>query len=298
MELRQLEYFVAVAEEQSFTRAAERVHISQSGISAQLRQLERDLGAELIDRSTRTATLTAAGRAALEHARSTLAQAGGIRDAVNAITGLVRGRVTVGMVTGCTLTPLFDAVADFRHDHPGVELELLEDGSEYLAERLRAGNLDVAVLGSATASLPGLESRELVAEPLIALAPREHPLAKADQPIRLAELVEHPLLCMPPGTGIRATLDRACDRAGLRPKIAVEATAPAALRDLATRGLGIAVLSRSMLTTEPKLTALEIPELQTPGYLLLAWRPTPSPAAEAMLHRCLQRFEHTNPRSA
>src|ERR1700704_5107666 len=76
MELRQLEYFVAVAEEQNFTRAAERVHISQSGVSAQIRQLERELGAELFDRSTRTATLTVAGEAALEHARAALAAAG------------------------------------------------------------------------------------------------------------------------------------------------------------------------------------------------------------------------------
>ena len=96
MELRQLEYFVAVAEEQNFTRAAERVHISQSGVSAQIRQLERELGAELFDRSARSATLTVAGKAALEHARAALAAAGAVGEAVGDVAELIRGRLTVG----------------------------------------------------------------------------------------------------------------------------------------------------------------------------------------------------------
>ena len=92
MELRQLEYFVAVAEEANFTRAAERVHISQSGVSAQIRQLEHDLGATLIDRSGRSATLTAAGAAALPHARAALGSVQALRHAVDEVTG----------VTGCS----------------------------------------------------------------------------------------------------------------------------------------------------------------------------------------------------
>jgi DNA-binding transcriptional LysR family regulator len=89
MELRQLEYFIAVAEEANFTRAAERVHISRSGVSAQIRQLEHDLGASLIDRSGRTATVTTAGAAALEHARAILASVNTLRHAVDDVTGLV-----------------------------------------------------------------------------------------------------------------------------------------------------------------------------------------------------------------
>src|SRR5450432_249985 len=98
MELRQLEYFVAVAEEASFTRAAERVHISQSGVSAQIRQLERELGAPLFDRSGRTTALTAAGEAALRPARAVLASAGTVRQAVGEVLGLIHGRLVVGMV--------------------------------------------------------------------------------------------------------------------------------------------------------------------------------------------------------
>src|SRR5450755_1738425 len=103
MELRQLEYFIAVAEEANFTRAAERVHISQSGVSAQIRLLEHELGATLIDRSARTATLTPAGTAVLEHARAALGSVDAVRRAVDDVNGLVRGGISLGMITGCTV---------------------------------------------------------------------------------------------------------------------------------------------------------------------------------------------------
>ena len=142
MEIRQLEYFVAVAEEANFTRAAERVHISQSGVSAQIRQLEQDLGVTLIDRSGRTATLTTAGAAALEHARAVRASADAVRQAADQVTGLLRGRLVIGMVTACTVAALFDALASFHLAHPGVEITLIEDNSDRLVERDRSGEVD------------------------------------------------------------------------------------------------------------------------------------------------------------
>ena len=114
MELRQLEYFLAVAEEANFTRAAERVHISQSGVSAQVKTLEAELGAELFDRSGRTARLTPAGAAVLPLAREALDAAGAIREAVDDVNGLIRGHLTAGMVTGCEVKPWFEALAAFQ----------------------------------------------------------------------------------------------------------------------------------------------------------------------------------------
>src|SRR5712691_2570737 len=149
MELRQLEYLVAVAEEASFTRAAQRVHISQSGVSAQVRQLEHELGADLIDRSARTATLTQAGDAALAHAREALAAVAAMRQAVDDVNGLLRGRLTVGMVTACTVTGLFDALDAFHAAHPGVLITLLEHASGELTDLVRAGVLDLALIGAA-----------------------------------------------------------------------------------------------------------------------------------------------------
>src|SRR3954469_18883698 len=118
MELRQLEYFVAVAEEANFTRAAERVHISQSGVSAQVKALETEVGAELLDRSGRVARLTEAGTAALPYARAALDAAADLREAIDEVRGVVRGRLTIGMVTGCEVPALFAAIAAFHREHP------------------------------------------------------------------------------------------------------------------------------------------------------------------------------------
>ncbi|MEU6411289.1 LysR substrate-binding domain-containing protein [Microbispora sp. NPDC046933] len=277
MELRQLEYFVAVAEERNFTRAAERVHISQSGVSAQIRQLERELGAELFDRSARSVTLTVAGKAALDHARAALAAAGALGQAVGEVTGLIRGRLTVGMVVGCTVTPLFDALAAFHRAHPGVEIVLLEDNSERLVEGVRSGALDLALTGLAAAP-DGLETLTIVSERLVAAVPPGHPLAERGA-VTLRDLGSYPLVCMPYGTGLRTVFDRACAAQGLQPVISLQAGAADAVADLAARGLGVAVLSESMAVAHrDRLTALTIEDVETPALLALVWRGGQGPA--------------------
>ncbi|MGW0915341.1 LysR family transcriptional regulator [Streptomyces sp. NPDC002784] len=283
MELRQLEYFVAVAEERNFTRAAERVHISQSGVSAQIRQLERELGAELFDRSARTVTLTPAGKAALEHARTALAAAGAVGQAVGEVTDLIRGRLTVGMVIGCTITPLFDALAAFHEAHPGVEISLLEDSSDRLAEGVRYGTVDMALIGTATATPDGLAALTVISERLVAAVPAGHALAKQRR-ITLRDLTAHPIVCMPPGTGLRAVFDQACAAQSLQPTIALQASAADAIADLAARGLGVAVLSNSMAESyRDRLTARTIDDVDAPALLALVWRSAHNPAVRELL---------------
>ncbi|PJE94457.1 LysR family transcriptional regulator [Streptomyces carminius] len=295
MELRQLGYFVAVAEERNFTRAAERVHISQSGVSAQIRRLERELGAELFDRSARTVTLTAAGEAALGHARAALAAAEAVGRAVDEVVGLVRGRLTVGMVAGCTLTPLFDALAAFHRAHPGVELSLLEDNSDRLVAQVRDGALDLALVGAADAAPDGLEALTVVSERLVAAVPAGHPLAERRR-VTLRDLVTHPIVCMPPGTGLRTVLDQACAAQHLRPAIALEAGAADAMADLAARGLGVAVLSDSMAAHyRDRLTARIIDDVETHALLALVWRSTRSPATRELLAHCRRTFAGAGP---
>src|SRR5919198_328252 len=148
MELRQLEYLVAVAEEASFTRAAERVHVAQPGVSAQVRRLERELGQDLLDRSERTVRLTDVGAAVLPFARAALEAVAGARSAVDEMTGLVRGRVAVGMVTACTFRGLFDLLADFHREHPAVEVLLSEDHSLHLIDAVRAGPAGARLAGA------------------------------------------------------------------------------------------------------------------------------------------------------
>jgi DNA-binding transcriptional LysR family regulator len=295
MELRQLEYFIAVAEEQNFTRAAERVHISQSGVSAQIRQLERELGAELFDRSARAATLTVAGKAALEHARAALAAAGAVGQAVSEVTGLIRGRLMVGMVIGCTLTPLFDALSVFHRAHPGVEISLLEDNSDRLVEGVRAGTVDLALIGTATAAPDGLEALTIISERLVVAVPAGHPLAKQRR-VTLRDVVAHPIVCMPPGTGLRTVFDRACAAQGLRPAIALQASAADAIADLAARGLGVAVLSDSMAASHrDRLTARTVDDVETPALLALIWKSTHSPAVRELLVHSRRTFTEPDP---
>src|SRR5438045_1669636 len=121
MDIRQLGYFVAVAETGSFTQAAARVHISQSGVSAQIRALEHELGQALFDRSGKSVTLTGAGAAVLPHARAAITAVSGVNQAVDELTGLVHGQVSVGMVTACSIPSLFDQLADFHRRHPGID---------------------------------------------------------------------------------------------------------------------------------------------------------------------------------
>lgn len=295
MELRQLEYLVAVAEERNFTRAAERVHVSQSGVSAQIRQLERELGAELFDRSARAVTLTVAGRAALEHARAALAAAASVGRAVEDVNGVIRGGLTVGMVIGCTITPLFDGLAAFHRAHPGVEISLREGESDRLVEGVRTGALDAALIG-APAVPEGLEALTVVSEPLVAVVPAHHPLADLPR-VTLGDLAEHPIVCMPEGTGLRAVFDRACAARGVRPRITLQASAADAVADLAARDLAVAILSTSMAARySGRLTARAIADAREPALLALVWRPgTHNPALRELLAHCRRKLVPRRP---
>jgi DNA-binding transcriptional LysR family regulator len=289
MDLRQLEYFVAVAEEANFTRAADRVHITQSGVSAQIRQLERELGADLFDRSARMVRVTPAGAAALPHARMALAAAQAIRTACDDVTGLVRGKLRIGMVTGCTVTPLFDALAAFHHRHPRIEISLAEENSEALIENVRTGHADIALAAVAGGVPDGLESLTIVSEGLVAAVPPDHALA-GQETVPLRRLTAYPLICLPVGTGIRAVLDQACAAAGIRPTVALQATAPGAVMDLAERGLGVAVLSASMTAEHEGLWSVAIDDIEVPAMLALVWRKGESPAVRGLLAECRAAF--------
>jgi DNA-binding transcriptional LysR family regulator len=290
MELRQLEYFVAVAEEANFTRAAQRVHISQSGVSAQISQLERELGHQLFDRSTRIVRLTAAGAAALEPARAALAAVSSVQEAVDEVAGLLRGRLSIGMVIGCTIRPLFMAIEKFHSDHPTVDLSVQEGNSDRMIDAVRSGNLDIALIGAAGEPPDGLGSMTIVRENLAALVPLGHRLANRRR-ITVGQLDGEPIVSMPVGTGIRATLDIACAAAGFTPDITIEASTADTVADLAERGLGIGVLSSSMTTDyRDRLSTMPITGTPLPALLAMVWSPSPNPALRVFIPRLREAF--------
>ncbi|WP_280696334.1 LysR substrate-binding domain-containing protein [Kitasatospora sp. GP82] len=286
MELRQLEYLVAVVEEANFTRAAARLHVAQPGVSAQIRQLERELGQELLDRSGRTVRPTEVGAAVLPYARAALAAVEGARQAVQELTGLVRGQVAVGTVT--SLGPGIDLpglLADFHQAHPAVQIGLTEDNSDQLVQALLAGRIDLAIIGLAGPTPAGIDIQTVVDEPFVLAVDHTDPLAGRDS-ITLGALTERPLMCLPVGTGLRAALDNACAAAGLRPQIAFEARDPNVLAELAARGLGAAVLPESLALSRPDtLHPLTITRPGLRGRLALAWRANGpvSPAANSLV---------------
>ena len=285
MELRQLEYFVAVAEEASFTRAASRVHVAQPGVSAQVRRLESELGQQLLDRSGRSVRLTEVGSAVLPFARAALDAVANARLAVDDLAGLVRGQVTVGMVSGCALPALAELLAGFHDRHPGVAVALVEDNSDRLVERLRDGRLDLALIGWAEQTPADIDSVVLVDEELVAVAAPGHPLAGAGAgAITIRQLRDLPLVSLPRGTGVRAALDAACAAAGFTPRIVFEASALPMVVELAGRGLGLAVVPAS-IPNGPGILRLTDPQLRS--RLELAWRcaPAANPAARALIEQ-------------
>lgn len=291
MNLRQLEYFVAVAEEGGFTRAAERVHISQSGVSAQIGQLERELGSPLIERGSRPGTLTPAGEAAIAPARAVLKSEAAVRSAVDDVVGIVRGDLRVAMVTACTVTPLFDALAQFRARHPDVSVSLTEDDSVRMLERVRMGDVDTALVGCADGPPTDLDSLPIITEGLVVAVPPDHPLTQYGE-VDFAALAEYPLVCLQKGTGIRTVLEYASEAHGIRPTVTLQATAPAAVKDLAQRGLGVAILSASMLPDAAGgLVPVPLTGIGVSATLSMVWRHgTSNPALGAFLHLCASAF--------
>ncbi|SDL99867.1 LysR family transcriptional regulator [Nonomuraea jiangxiensis] len=281
MELRQMRYVVAVAEEGSFTRAAARVHIAQPAISQQIAQLERELGEQLFDRTERRIRLTAAGQAFLPYARAALQAAATGRDTVTALRGVLAGHLIVGTVPAPPAT-LLGQLARFQRRHPRVRFTLRTGDPEQLVQQVVAGDLDTALIGTAGPRLPAgpagqrlpatLAAREFDHEPLVIAAPVGHPLA-ANADAALADLHEQPLVTLTPGTGLRAALDHACAEAGVDPDIRAETDDLALLAELVEHGFGIALIPGSAARRlGPRLVTLPLRHLALDRPLTLIWR--------------------------
>lgn len=283
MELRQLEYFVAVTEEANFTRAAQRAHVAQPAVSAQIARLERELGQPLLDRSRREVRLTAVGEAVLPYARSALEAVRQARTAVDELAQLVRGSVTIGTVTAHNVD-MPQLLAQYHQAYPAVEITLSTDTSDALIDGVRSGRFDVAITAIGSDEVPdGLSVATTTDQPIEAVVGRTDPWATR-RTVSLAALAQRPLIALPAGGGIRRQLDRACAAAGVTPHVVLEAATPDALADLAARGLGVAIVPGSVARERTDVHAIAIrPELR--GRLVLAWRATGpiSPAARALI---------------
>lgn len=241
MELRQLQHFVAVAEEQHFTRAARRINIVQSALSSSIRALEDELEAKLFVRNTRQVRLTAAGRVFLDKARVALEAVRDAREAVTALQGLRRGSLSIGTVQSLpAFLDLPSVLASFHALHPDIEVRLCQGNSAHLAEKVRSGKLDLAILPLSD-SIDGIATTLIACEALVAISTRKHPLAGHEN-VNLSAFRGEPFVDFEPDWGTRHLADRGFAQAGVERRVAFEVSDLGTLVELVAEGLGIALV--------------------------------------------------------
>ncbi|MBV8471954.1 MAG: LysR family transcriptional regulator [Hyphomicrobiales bacterium] len=249
MDLRQLEYFVAVAAEQSFTRAARRLHIVQSGLSAAIRALEDDLGATLFTRTTRRVDLTAIGRNFLVEAQRVLDAAAQARQVVAQMQGLQRGTLSIGLIQGLAPLDISDLVGRFRAKSPNIEIRLIRDGTQPLIERVRAGELDLAFTEYLGAPPSGVGAWMLACEPLVVVCARGHRLA-GQRELDLDDLIGETFVDLQPDWGARKLIDQSFAERRLTRRIGFVVNDPSTQVDLVAHGLGVALVPKAAIAEQ------------------------------------------------
>ncbi|GGU43820.1 LysR family transcriptional regulator [Lentzea flava] len=297
MDLRQMEYAVAIAEELSFTRVAERYHIAQSGLSHQINQLERAVGSRLFDRTSRRVELTAAGEVFVACARRVLRAVQETTAEIASLDGRVQGRLRVGAPTiTASDIDMLGLLREFQESCPAVELLMSDVGGVTAVSRLLTGELEIAVLGLHEHQLPaGLSHHLLRLHPLVIVVGRRHRLRGAGV-ANLAQLADERFLDGGPDTSLRLQVDAAFGRAGARRRSACALQSAADLTSLAVEGIGVTVVPRpvadAVVPTDLADCVLRIDDPQALQPMALACRePAPaSPAAQAFLRMALARL--------
>ncbi len=296
MELRHLRTIAAVARHGSFTKAAEELYLAQSAISQQIRRLEQELGVEVFRRTSRSVELTAEGRVILGYAQRVLAEVDGLHCELEELTGLLRGQLRIGGVYPTGPYDLFGTLADFRAEHPGVAIHMVEDTQDGVLEALRADELDCAF----TALNPDALGNEFAAtllweEEIVVALPHGHPLSAREQ-VTFDELATEDLIAYRENSALRRRLERAMADRGLEPRNAFICTEMGAVRGLASKGLGVAVIPRSIAEQAgPPIELRPIGPERLTWPIALVWRASrrQTPAGKAFLKVALDYAQKT-----
>ena len=294
MDLRQLQYFVAVCEARSFTRAATQVHVVQSGLSASVSALERELGAALFTRTTRRVDLTDAGQILLADARRILATVEEARDSVAAVTGGMRGTVRFGVMHLMVTADIAQGLAGFHRDRPQIQLLLRTHpaGSAGLMQAVRDNELDLVIAAVPPDQASDVSVTPLHSESMVLICPPRHRLAGRKR-VRLAELATEPFIDAPPGWGSRASTDRLFTSAGLSRQVDIEVGDVATVVELVRAGLGVALIAPS--SAPPGASLPMIRPWPTPSFdvsLILPGSRRPRPAARALAEAVVSSTGH------
>lgn len=298
MELRQLEYFVAVVEERNFTRAAKRMHVVQSAVSAGVSRLEREFGTILLDRSGRTVALTEAGQVFLRRVRALLGEARGVREDMARIAGGLQGTVTIGRVLSTGSFDLTAAMAAFQHTYPGVAVHLrLIPGAppDHLAA-LRDGHLDLALLPMLGPTPAGVVSEQIATMHMVLAAHAEDPLARA-RDVAYHEVASRRFIDFPEHWGNRLIIDSLFHDAGVERAVTIEVVDVASALEMVQARLGLAFVPEEALALRRDLVRVDLrqpPPRIGLGLTSLDDRPM-SEATRALREALLQRSRHPRP---
>jgi DNA-binding transcriptional LysR family regulator len=247
MDLRQLRYFRAIARTGSFSAAAAGEFVVQSALSQQIRKLENEIGFKLFERTTRSVRLTRAGERLLPLAERALQDVDLLRAEADALRGVVRGNVAVGMMECPPLSlDMASLLSDFHARHPHVEVALRSGGSDHMLEEIRSAELDLGILGLPPRPLTGrLRARKILVEDLVGLVHAAHPLAGSG-PVPVPALTGERFVDFPPGYGLREQVDHGFAMAGATRRVVFEVVRVEEMIRFAGRGLGVAVLPQSI----------------------------------------------------
>jgi DNA-binding transcriptional LysR family regulator len=283
MELRQLRYVEAVARHRHFTRAAEELHVAQSALSHQVRKLETELGTELFERTSRRVAPTEAGEAVAARARRVLAEVDRVRDEVDELEGLVRGRIAVGALLPAGELEVPKLLTDFAAAHPGVEVGLREGTAADMARNLEEDEIDAAFSLLAAEPADGIAAEILSEDELVAIYPPGN--APRRGPVGPADLAGRPIAVPRSGSAINAALEAFLAAAGERIAVSFESGDPFLLRSLVSVGFGPGVITRSLTRREgPPIEVRALrPSVRLPVALLWREHRHASPAARAFI---------------
>jgi DNA-binding transcriptional LysR family regulator len=259
MELRHLEHFVAIAQESSFTQAARRLHLSQSALSISIRALERDLGAQLFERTSHEVALSDAGRALLPEACRILSGVDVARKAVGDVGSGLRGVLRIGVMQALPLVGVAEMLARYHKERPLVEIRprAAPGGSAALAEDVRKGDLDAAFVCLPGGPPAGVALTPLAAEPIRLVGRPDHPLAVRTS-VAISELGNERFVDFPVGFGGRASVDMEFSRAGVEHQVTVEVWDLSTLVELVRAGIALATLPLSLLLGQGRLAVVDL----------------------------------------
>ncbi|CAB3809938.1 HTH-type transcriptional regulator BenM [Paraburkholderia ultramafica] len=274
MEFRHLKYFVVVAEERHFTRAAERLGMAQPPLSQQIRKLEHEIGAQLFRRLTRGVELTDAGRVLYEDARRIVNE---VELAKSRAQGAARGQtgsIRVGFASSVVFHPVIaDIVRAYRESHPAVRLSPSESNVEALIDDLMAGRIDLAIIRQTSQESDRLKTEALLDEDMLIVLPPQHPMAAS--PCIDLRSIAHETLIMFPRAIAPALYDEvisACQRAGFTPLLGQESTQVASAVSMVAAGFGVSVVPNSIRQVHAGVSYHAIEGTRPKAQIVLAYR--------------------------